>query len=190
MKHAHPFKARLFCSLLMVLLAFIGLILTDILSDGAWNYWRVLVPIFACISIWLSWYLRKANVLLHTKTIWHEVLHWVALIGCVYLVSLFVNMGLIGRFEAALQVLTLLALSVFMLGIYIEATFLIIGVLLAVFVLGAAYLAQYLYTIMLPVTIIGAALIVYFWHKHSKKHQRDLKAKKDDEISKKETFKS
>lgn len=57
-------------------------------------------------------------------TIWHELVQWFGLALAVYLVSIFVNIGLIGRFEAGLVVLTMLALNTFITGIYVESTFL------------------------------------------------------------------
>ena len=94
-------------------------------------------------------------------TIWHELVQWLGLALAVYMVSVFVNIGLMGRFEAGLVVLTLLALNIFINGIYIEATFFLIGILLGFFALAAALMAEYLYTIILPITIGVAALLVW-----------------------------
>ena len=156
---------RLMVAVIMLGLSFIGLVVSDIRQNGAWNYWRVMVPIFAVLCLFLSWYLRHKQKIISPTTIWHELLQWFGLALAVYLVSIFVNIGLIGRFEAGLIVLTMLGLNTFITGIYIESTFFVIGILLGLFAAGAALLAAYIYTIMLPITIGVAVLLVWLARK-------------------------
>ena len=168
----HPWRARLFVGLLMLLFSFAGLIISDVVKDGAWVYWRSMVPVYALLSIGLSCYLRRHVDKKTAITIWHEILHWLGLVIAVYLVSMFVNMGLIGRFEAGLEVLVMLALTTFLAGIYNDMIFMIIGVLLGCFTSGAAFFTEYLYTIMLPLTLVAALVMFYMiYHRHIKKAQ-------------------
>ena len=163
----HPWRARLIVGLIMLVCAFIGLVVTDLWRDGAWNYWRYMSPVFALLSLWLSWYLRRGAKALSSTTIWHEIAHWVGLIGAVWLVTGFVNLGLIGRFEASMQVLIMLALTVFTNGIYTEHTFIAIGIVLGLLAAVVAFINKYLFAIMLPV--LALALIVVIWFLHRKK---------------------
>ncbi|MCF7852833.1 MAG: hypothetical protein K9M07_06300 [Simkaniaceae bacterium] len=172
----HPWRARLIVGLTMLLLSFVGLIFSDLIRGGAWTYWRVMVPVYAVLSIWLSWYLRRKSHKVTAIKIWHEILHWVALIMGVYLVSLFVSMGIVGRFEASLQVLIMLALTTFLAGIYHDVIFIIIGVILGFFTAGAAFFTEYLYSVMLPITIGAAILMAWvIYHHHKKSTERDEK---------------
>jgi hypothetical protein len=164
-KHHHHWKMRLMIGLIMLGLSFVGLIVSDIRQNGAWNYWRVMVPLFAVLCLFLSWYLRHKQRLISPTTIWHELLQWFGLALSVYLISVFVKIGLMGRFEAGLVVLTLLSLNIFITGIYVEATFFIIGIVLGLFALAAAVMAEYLYTIMLPITIGVAILLIWIARK-------------------------
>lgn len=164
-KHHHHWKMRLIITLLMLSFSFIGLIVSDIQQDGAWDYWRFMIPVFAALSIFLSWYLKKNKSGLSKLTVWHELIHWVGLALAVYLISIFLHIGLMGRFEAGLVVLVMLALTTFLAGIYIEPTFCVIGILLGVFSVAAALLATYVYTIMLPVTIGVALFLVWIARK-------------------------
>ena len=100
-----------------------------------------------------------------STTVWHELVQWFGLALTVYLISIFVNIGLMGRFEAGLVVLTLLALNIFITGIYVETTFFVIGILLGLFAAAAALLAAYIYTIMLPLTIGVAVLVIWLARK-------------------------
>ncbi|QVL57314.1 MAG: hypothetical protein KFB93_08015 [Simkaniaceae bacterium] len=164
-KHHHHWKMRLMIAIIMLGLSFIGLVVSDIRQNGAWNYWRVMVPIFAILCLFLSWYLRKKQKIMSATTIWHELVQWFGLALAVYLVSIFVNIGLIGRFEAGLVVLTMLALNTFITGIYVESTFFVIGILLGLFAAAAALLAAYIYSIMLPLTIGVAVLLIWLTRK-------------------------
>lgn len=164
-KHHRHWKMRLFIALVMLILAFIGLIVSDLHQNGAWVYWRIMVPVFALLSIFLSSYLRWQGAFKTAITIWHELLQWFGLALAVYLISKYVTIGLMGRFEAGLAVLTLLALTIFIAGIYVEMTFVFIGLLLGFFAAAAAMLTAYTYTIMLPLTIGIAVLLIWITRK-------------------------
>ncbi|MEM7175524.1 MAG: hypothetical protein AAF443_06340 [Chlamydiota bacterium] len=165
-KRHHPWRVRALVALAMLVFSFVGLVISDLKREGAWNYWRVMVPVFAVFCLFLSWYLRHHKHVISATTIWHELAQWLGLILAVYLVSVFVGIGLIGRFQAGLIVLVLLALTTFITGIYIESTFLAIGIVLGLFAAGAALLAAYLYTVMLPITIVVAALLFWIAKRH------------------------
>ena len=165
----HPWKARFIVGMIMVCLSFVGLVVTDLWKNGAWNYWRFVAPVYAAMCLWLSWYLRKKQHSISFSKLWHEIAHWIALILAVFLFSIYTEMGLMGRFESGLAILTLLALTIFLGGIYIEPSFLIIGLLLGLFSAGAAFMAAYLYTVMLPIALGTVALLFYmaFRKRHS-----------------------
>ena len=158
---------RLCIGLLMLALSFIGLMISNTSENGAWIYWRAMVFVFAVLSIFLSWYLRSKQRVNMPSTIWREVVQWVGLGFAVYLISIFVNVGVIGQFQAGLMTLTLLALNTFTTGIYVEATFLAIGVALGLFALAAAIFIKYVYTIMLPITIGVVLLLIWISRKRS-----------------------
>jgi hypothetical protein len=74
-------------------------------------------------------------------------------------------MGVLSRSLAGLFALTLLSLAVFIAGIYIETTFLLVGIVLGVFAALVAITVKYLYAFSIPVLIIGISSIVYMmWH--------------------------
>lgn len=164
-KHHHHWKMRFLVAIIMLGLSFIGLVVSDFRQNGAWNYWRFMVPVFAVLCLFLSWYLRHKQKIMTSTTVWHELVQWFGLALTVYLISIFVNIGLMGRFEAGLVVLTLLALNIFITGIYVETTFFVIGILLGLFAAAAAVLAAYIYTIMLPLTIGVAVLVIWLARK-------------------------
>jgi hypothetical protein len=168
-KPKHPWWARLSVGIAMLVLAFLGVLLTDLESTGDWEYWKWTVPAYAILALWLSWYVRRTKQTVSPITLWHELLHWVGLFGAVLLVSMFVDMGILSRSLAGLFVLTLLALTVFTVGVYIESTFLLIGVVLGLFAALVAITVKYLYAFSIPILIIGIGTLVYMIRRSHKK---------------------
>lgn len=166
----HPWIARFSVSAIMIVLSFIGLVLTNIRASGGWVYWQVVVVIFALSALWLSWYLHRKKETLSPVTLWHEVLHWIGLIGAVFLITFLVQNGLLGRFEASLSVLTMTALAIYLAGIYIESWFLYTGIALGLFVAIVAFIEEYLYALSIPLLLVSLGILAYvIRHKHKKK---------------------
>ena len=159
MESRHPWRARLGVGIAMLLLSFIGMVTTQVDKEGSWGYWKWIVPVYAALALWLSWYMRRTSEVLSSNTLGHEALHWGAVIGAVFMVSHYANLGTISRFVEGLFDITLLSLGIFLAGVYIESTFLFIGMVLACFAVLSAAVVQYLYAYMVPV-ILGVALII------------------------------
>jgi MFS family permease len=168
----HPWRVRFIVGISMFVLVFIGMIFTDVKKDEAWVFWRIISVIFALLSLGMSFYLRHHKWKDSVVTIWHELLHWLGLILSVFIVSIIVELGIMGRFEASLQVLILLSLATYLAGVYIEPTFLFIGVLLGLFAIGLTMASLYMFTIMIPVAAIAFFAFMYFIRKKS--HQSKL----------------
>lgn len=167
--HHSSYKIRLVVALLMLALGFIGVILTDVKTQGAWDYWRFLAVIYALLSLGLNWYLRKKEWKTTAVTLWHEIAHWAGMIAAIFVVSYFVKIGIMSRFEASLIALLLLALASYLAGLYIEPTLLLIGLVLGIFAVGIAFLDEYLYNILLPVTVVAALVLLIVFHQAHKK---------------------
>ncbi|MBM3184171.1 MAG: hypothetical protein FJZ64_02570 [Chlamydiae bacterium] len=165
----HPWKARLGVGVIMIVLAFLGMVVTDVRSEGGWDYWKWMVPVYAILALWLSWYVKRKQQTISPITIWHEILHWAGLIAAIFLVSYLVHLGTISRFIAGIFHLILLSLGVFLAGIYIESIFLLIGIILGIFALVTAFLVQYMFSIVVPL-VIGGVLItgISIWISHKK----------------------
>ena len=166
-KPHHPMLARGIVGLIMIALAFLGLILTDILKTGAFGYWEWIAPLYAIMALWLSWYERRNKEMVRPITLFHELLHWAGLIAAVVLISIYVRIGILGRFEAGLFILTALSLSIYLAGILIDPVFYAIGIALGLMGVLIAFLNEYLYAISLP--ILGAGALWVLWLIRSRK---------------------
>lgn len=165
---AFRWRGRLFAALLMLLLAFVGLVITDMYPQNSWWYWSVLCVVYAIICIWLSLFLRRSKVSEH-HVLWRELVHWIALLVAVYLVHLQVNAGIVGNLEGGLLISVLLALTTFIAGLYIDSTFLLIGIVLALFVAAFTLVQVYLTLVAIPIIIV-AGIIIFLMSHHSRNH--------------------
>ena len=153
----------------MLLLAFLGMVITDVRTTGGWDYWKWMVPVYAILALWLSWYVRRQTQVASPITLWHELLHWIGLFLAVFLVSILVQLGTISRFIAGIFDLILISLAVFLAGIYVESTFILIGIILGIFALLTAFLVQYLYAFIVPLIAAGALITaITAWISHKK----------------------
>jgi hypothetical protein len=164
-KHRHFLKLRFCISVIMLALGFLGIIITDVRKDGAWDFWRVIAILYALCSLSLSLLLHKSRARATLMTLWQELLHWVGLILAIGVVAYFVKSGIVGRFEAGLEVLTLLALATYLAGVYIEVTFIPLGCALGIFSIAIAFFSSYLYLLIIPLTllvVLGFILLLKF----------------------------
>jgi hypothetical protein len=169
-KAKHPWQARLVVGAAMIFLAFIGMVVTDVRTSGGWEYWKWVVPVYAVLALWLSWYMRRERAIDSPITLFHELLHWIGVIAAVVLVSYLVKSGIASRFQAGIFNLTVLSLGVFLGGVYIEPTFLVIGLLLGAFALVSAMVVQYLYAFILPLFFAAFGILaLIIWFSHQKK---------------------
>ena len=163
----HPWQAKIFVSISMLVLALLGLIISDLHFDGGWLYWKWVVVVYAALALLLSFYTRKAEQKVSAVTIVHELLHWVGVVFAVFTVTFLVNHGVVSRFDAGIFDLILLSLGVFLAGIYIEHTFFIVGLTLALMAIVTGLLVQYMYAILLPLLLVAVLAIIFVvWHKH------------------------
>ena len=167
---AKHWKARLFVGSLMLLMAFGGLIIIDIGPQNSWFYWHIMVGGYAVLSLGLSWYLKHKQARFGVANLGLEVLHWLGLILAVYLVSILVNSGILSRMQAGFVVLLLLSLTVFLGGLYIDRSFILISLTLGIFIAVGALLEAYLSIIMAPVILVSILLLV-LWVRRDKPRQ-------------------
>lgn len=161
-------KARLGVAIAMLVLAFVGMVVTDLNQAGGWDYWKWVIPVYAILALWLSWFTRQKSDAIRPITIWHELIHWSGLVMAVLIVSYLQSTGTISRLAAGLFDMILLSMAIFLAGIYIEATFFVIGIALALLALFSGFILQYIWAFVVPVLVAAAiitALMVWLSHR-------------------------
>jgi hypothetical protein len=145
----------------MLLLGFIGVILTDILKDAAWMYWVFVVFFYAAFSLGFNLYSKDREGRTTLYTFGHEIWHWIGVFLCLLLIFFMVKIGILSRFLASLQLLMLLALSTYLIGVYFNRIFIPIGIALGLFAASIAFFDQYLYLIVIPLIAIAIGIIMW-----------------------------
>jgi len=169
--HHKRWKARLFTCLIMLILAFIGLIVMDLHPKSYWTYSKIMAFLYAVLGLGLYGYLRRGEHAIHGSTLWHQLLHWLGLLLTIYITSIFVRTGVMANVQAGLMTLTLLSLTIFLAGVYTDSSFMLIGIMLAIFAAGAALIQAYLSALMIPVILL-TGLIIYVVLHRQKQSQR------------------
>ena len=162
-------KARLVVCGIMLVLAIICLILAVVKSGGFWLFSQALSAIYAILSIWLFWYLNRGQHRFTTSTFWHQIFHWLGLLVALYLVHVFVQADIVSPLNAGVLTITILALTIYLIGVYSDVTFIFIGIVLAIFAYCLAYVEVYLYIVVIPAIIIAAIIIFIIVHREKRK---------------------
>jgi hypothetical protein len=156
-------KLRTAISITMLLLAFIGVVITDFTPAHAWKYWSFTTLIFAFICVSLSFLTARKYNSFPFALVGREALHWFSLIVMVYLVALFMHFGVLSDVLAGLFILTLLTLTTLLAGIHFDAMYILVGLVLAIFALVSAAFVQYFMLIaLITLLVAGVALVWQF----------------------------
>ena len=163
----YRWRERVIADCAMLLLSLVGVGITDWAPQHSWKYWSYLVPVFGIITIVETWRSRRPDERkLNLSILRKQILHWLGLLTCVYLMFTFVRIGLVSAEIAGLVNLMMLALATFLAGVHFDWTYLLVGVVLGCFAASAAFVEQYLLLWMLPVAAVAAAIIVWHWKVH------------------------
>jgi hypothetical protein len=78
----HPWTARFIVGIIILLLAFIGLILTNMKAAGAWRFWQITTILVALLALGLSFYLKRIKKVPSTVLIyigWDSLVPFISL---------------------------------------------------------------------------------------------------------------
>ncbi len=164
-KYATPRKLQFYALCGMLLLALVGMGLSQALEKGAWWYWLFVIVVYAALGLWRSTSRGKeAGYNQFAKLITRELGHWAILLAFLGLVLLLERQEIIPRSAASDISLLLLALTCCLAGVHFDWLLLIVGIVLTIMLVAMSTLEQYtlvLWVIMILVAI-GAAAIFYF----------------------------
>ncbi len=154
-------KTQFYVLCAMLVLALVGMGLSQALENGAWGYWLFVVIVYAGLGLWRS--TRKAKLAGKPvkELIGRELIHWSVLLAFLAILFLLERREIINRDSSSDFALLLLAFSCVLAGVHFDWLLLVIGVVLTVMLVAMATLEQYsvvLWIIMLAVTIAAAAL--------------------------------
>jgi hypothetical protein len=163
-KSSAAWKIQFYALCGMLLLALIGMGLSQALQKGSWWYWLFIVVVYAILSLWRSTSKAKKKDKPIRSLISRELGHWVILLAFLGVIFLLEQKEIISRDASSDIALLLLALSCCLAGVHFDWLMLLVGIFLTVMVVAMATLDQYsivLWVIMILMAV-GAAAFYYF----------------------------
>jgi hypothetical protein len=159
-------------SVIMVLLALIGVGLTTASSGAAPVYWISLVPVYGLLCIGTAWSRKRPDGGLDRSAILRQVLHWLGIALALWLDFFIRGTGAESSLGAGLNALLLLALGCYLAGVHLHMQFTGVALLLTLTLIVGAKADQYLWMIFIVGALGVAAMIglmfargALHWHK-------------------------
>jgi hypothetical protein len=154
--------------ILMVVLSIVGIAVTNLARPYGLHYWLAMVPVFAACSIFYGWSQARREGIPAKKILRVQLFHWVASALAVYAVYLLEYTGRIDREAAGLVTLLALALTTFLAGVHFNWRFAVLGLMLGLTMVGAAFLQEFFWMLVIPAVVVGGGLMLFNKHGHQK----------------------
>lgn len=156
--HTAP-RMNLWVFVVMLVLALVGVGISQLEHAGGKLYWLFLIVVYALISVVGAWQRAKEQGLAVWPMVRVRVLHWLGALVAINIVLLFESMDIAPRGAAADYSLLILALSCYLAGVHFNWAFLLLGGLLAIMAVGLGYLDQVsLYALLIPLAVLAVWL--------------------------------
>lgn len=144
----------------LVALSTIGVGITDFAPATSHWYWLAMVPTFGVACVFLEWHQAKDKSLPMAVIIRNQVLIWIGLFLAVQLVYLMLRAGRLDSENTGLIILLLLCFTVFCSGIQIGWRLCLVAAILALALVLATYLEEFVWLFMLLLAV--GAVASYF----------------------------
>jgi hypothetical protein len=153
--------------IILLVLALVGIALTDLYPARSLLYWQAVVPAFAVLCIIAQWSRMGSERHSRLRLIWTQVLHWGAVLLVMRLLFVHDVQKLLDSDITGLVLLYLLALGTFLAGIYLDWRLGVVGVFLAVSALAVAFIDE----VALPMVALAIIVVVVFalWNRFGTK---------------------
>lgn len=148
----------------LVFFCLIGLAYTNFASAQSYHYWLWMIPVFAIAAIISEWSRYTRHEISGKQFIRQQILHWGAVYIAIRTVFLLHEIGRLNNDATALTLMTVIALSVFLAGVYIGWRFLLLGVFITLATLVVAYMEAYMWVLLPTATgIVAIGVAVAWW---------------------------
>lgn len=152
---------------LVLVLSLIGIGITNYAPLRSNLYWSTMTVVLAFAATISGWYKSKRLGVPVRKLLITQVVHWAATIAAVSAIFLLLKSGRLNFDNTGLVILIILGLSTFLDGFRLNWYYSVIGILILITGLIAAYLEQYLWILLVLSAFIS--VIIVLWEHHKKK---------------------
>ena len=147
----------------LVLLALLGMAITNFSPADAHIYWLVMTLVFALAAVITGWQ-RADDKQAKTKLVTSQLFHWGGTLIAVMVIYAFLHSGQIQNETVSLMILLILSFSTFLDGIHVGWHFSLLGILLAISTVIVSYVDEYIWIIVIIAMIFIA--ISFIWDKY------------------------
>jgi len=157
----------------LLVLAVIGVGITDYSPADAHRYWLFMIAICAAVAI-LGTLLqsRGEDRRQYLSRLWIQLLHWSACVAAVLLTYALIHNGRLNNADAGLVILLLLSLTVFLDGAHVGRHFYLLGFLLGMITAIMAYVEQFIWIILIISVFI--TLVSIYWDRYASRRNSKL----------------
>jgi len=146
--------------ILLVLLAIVGIGITDFSPQLSHWYWLAMVVVIGIACIVMEWSRARKKGLSATTIVKKEVFIWLCVLVAVNLVYFLFHSGRLDSENTGLVILLILALATFLAGLRQDWRLCLLGVLLGGALILATYMEEFLWIVLM--VVVAAAAGIYF----------------------------
>jgi hypothetical protein len=146
--------------ILLVLLAIVGIGITDFSPQLSHWYWLAMVVITGIACIVMEWSRARKKGLSATTILKKEVFIWLGVLVAVNLVYFLFHSGRLDSENTGLVILLILALATFLAGLRLDWRLCLLGGVLSGALILATYLEEFLWIVLM--VVLAAAAGIYF----------------------------
>ena len=157
----HGILRRIGIYLVMIAWSVGGLAYTEVNSANVVTFWLITTVLFAIIAIVHVYRSDAAN---RTSLALKQLVHWGAFFAAMVLLHSHLVVDLVAGDPSLIVVLILLALAVFLDGVYVDWRFCVVGLVLASGSLVVAWLDDWSLVVTLAAIIVVAIAALYLVH--------------------------
>jgi hypothetical protein len=163
-----------------VVLAVIGIGITEFSPARSYRYWLGMIVAFAIVSLALGWLKARRVGRDPKRLLGVQLLHWVATWAAVFALFLILGAGRLNFDNIGLVTLIVLALSTVLEGIRVDWRFSLVGLLLGSTAVTAAYVEASIWLLILLAALIIVAIVL---HAYLRRRTARSRASEDGEAS-------
>ncbi len=150
-------------------LSMLGIGLTDYAPQSSHRYWGAMTLVLAAAALVIGWSRAKRLGLPLKQALTAQTIHWLTTIAAIGGIFLLLKSGRLNYENTGLVLLMTLGFSTLLDGYRINWRFSLIGLLMFVTSIAAAYIEEYLWIMLIVATAVAAGVIYWERHKESSK---------------------
>jgi hypothetical protein len=157
----HLFELEEVVLLTSVVLAVIGIGITELSPVRSYQYWLGMIVAFAIVSLALGWLKARRTGRDVKRLLGVQLLHWVATWAAVFALFLILDAGRLNYDNIGLVILIVLALSTVLEGLRVDWRFSLVGLLLGATAVTVAYVEASIWLLFVLAALIVVAIVLY-----------------------------